>query len=71
MVEEREIICGRENALGGPLIYVDRSLTDYVSYMLLDVYWKPTFISRLLSTTAPVAHQCEHKSHHQLTLIAP
>ena len=32
MVEEIEIICERENALGGPLVYVDRSLTDYVSY---------------------------------------
>ena len=30
MVEEIEIICERENALGGPLVYVDRSLTDYV-----------------------------------------
>ena len=31
MVEEIEIICERENALGGPLVYVDRSLTDYVT----------------------------------------
>ena len=30
MVEEIEIICERENALGGPLVYVDRSLTDYI-----------------------------------------
>ena len=35
MVEEIEIICERENALGGPLIYVDRSLTDYVNRYLI------------------------------------
>ena len=35
MVEEIEIICERENALGGPLIYVDRSLTDYVTYRVV------------------------------------
>ena len=31
MVEEIEIICERKNTLGGPLIYMDRSLTDYIS----------------------------------------
>ena len=30
MVEEIEIVYGRENALGGPLVYMDRSFTDYV-----------------------------------------
>ena len=34
MVEEIEIICGCKNTLGGPLVYMDRSLTDYVSRVI-------------------------------------